>query len=151
MMRSKTRCLVISICIVIAIAIAAVMFWPLTCSRLIQPEHGDITIYIVTPDFSSSTSIPTFTSEQWTVPSNSDEYAEILEIMGKYHCHRKIRCIEQDDHQSWITMYSESGLLILEYRGTDDFNAGNTHYSLYGEGNGQAMMNAIHSFLLSQQ
>ncbi len=150
-MKSRIKCLVIFLCLLIAFSVTAVIFWPITCSDMIQPDHGNITVYVVTPIFSSSNAMPTFTSEQWTIPHDSKEYTEMLKIMDEYHCHRKIGSIEQDNHQSWINMYSESGILIFEYRGTDDFKVGNTHYSLYGEGSGQAMMNAIYAILLNNK
>ncbi len=142
--------LIIAICVAVAVSVLFIMLWPLNCSDWIRPEHGDITIYVVTPTFSASESIPKLESEQWTIQVDSDEYFEILEILDSYRCHRKISAISQNNHSIWITVYSENGIQIMEYRGTNDFKVGNTNYSLYGaEDNGANMMNAIYSILLS--
>lgn len=140
----------IAVCVAVAISLPFIMLWPLSCGDWIRPEHGDITVYVVTPTFSPSESIPKFESEQWTIQANADEYFEILEIMDSYRCHRKLSAISQNNHSVWITIYSENGTQIIEYRGTNDFKVGSTNYSLYGgEDSGANMMNAIYSILLS--
>ncbi len=142
--------LLIAICVAVVISVLFIMLWPLSCGDWIRPVHGDISIYVVTPTFSSSESIPKFESEQWTIQANSDKYFEILEILDSYRCHRKISAISQNNHSVWISIYSENGIQIMEYRGTNDFKVGNTNYSLYGaEGSGENMMNAIYSILVS--
>lgn len=142
---------VILICMALIASISAVMFWPLPCDKIMKDEYGDITVFVVSPNFSNTETLPTFSSEQWTVSKDSNVYFEILDVMGDYHCHRKILSITQNNHQPWISIYSESGKLIFLWMGTNDFNTEDTCYTVYGRGSGQSMMNAIHAILQNQQ
>lgn len=149
-MRSNRRSvlhLVGLLCFLLVICSVATLCWPQNCRNFIDSVYGDITIYVATPHFEDLTTLPTFTTEQQTILSGSDEYIKILEIMEGYRCHRSILPMDQNNHLPWIYIYAENGLLIFEYRGGNDFLADGKCYSLYGENNCKNMMDAIYYFL----
>lgn len=139
------------LCLTLAVTVSIVMFWPLPCDKMIKSEHGDITFYVVEHVFTDQVTIPTLTSKQWTVPKESNVYSEILSVMGHYHYYRKISKSTQDNHQPWISAYSENGGLIFSWKGSDDFDTQKIRYTIYGRNSGHIMMNTIYDILKNQQ
>lgn len=145
--RFRTRLLPIALCVA-AISVLAILLWPIRCGDWLRQHPGDLTFYVVTPTFSSEGSIPELNSEQWTIRENSDEYAQILEIMDSCRCRRKISGISKNNRAAWLTVYDENGTLVLEYRGTNDIRFGNTNYTFYATNDsGKNKMNVIYSIL----
>ncbi len=163
-MRSKhnfsVKKLIIVVFIVVAIAIAAVMFWPIRCDDLMDFD-GDLVIYNTTATltYNSDGSVASITGESYVIPADSDEYDEILQIMSNYYCHRKIGNIDKHNFEPWILIYSTDNLLCyLDYSSTADIAVNyldNTYfdalnYTVYGGAeSAQEMMNAIIDVCLS--
>ena len=146
--RKKSIFTAIALCV--AICALAVLLWPMRCGDWLRHHPGDLTFYVVTPTFSPESSIPDLQSQQWTIRENSEEYAQILEILDSCRCHRKLSAMTKNNLASWLTVYDENGTEIIEYRGTNDFMVGNTTYMIYGtRDSGKNMMNVIYSILLS--
>lgn len=148
--RGKPIFAVIALCVA-AICVLLFLLWPIRCGDWLRSHPGDLTFYVVTPTFSSEKPIPDLQSEQWTIRENSEEYAQILEIMDSCRAHRKLSAISQDNRAFWLSIYDEAGTLILEYRGTNDIRAGNTNYTFYDtKDSGKTIMNVIYSILLNE-
>ena len=145
------QCIAAWPCLVLIATVFLVMFWPLPCDGLIKPEHGDITFYVVEHTFSDQSTLPALSSQQWTVPKDSNVYSEILSVMGNYHYYRKPSSSAQDNHQPWISTYPENGRPIFSWKGSNDLDTEKICCGIYGRNNGQAMMNTIYDILKSQR
>lgn len=140
------------------VMLAAVFLWPMRCDVLIQEdtEAGDTVSFAVSSAGLTETDAgtkPTLDLETWLVDAGSDEYQQILEILGQYSCHRKFGAFEGGSltgGSPYLTIVNTE----LEKYGYVSFSSGKelvwngVTYTLYGsEDAGQQLVGDISAIL----
>lgn len=139
-MRPEWKGHIIRIALGLVLLVLVIYFyWPISCADLL-PKEGGIKFVVTsqegTVDFS--------TEALGVIERDSPEYQKILELLGKYTCHRSLQSGGFDRSRLWVQIFYEVGDVWMYCWGTDTLQFYKAHYYVvYGKGRGQEMMDAL--------